>query len=69
MSTQHYRYYNSPAGVGVVPVSAEAGEHARIEWQGKRKNPTPWVHLAYLTDRLDRAGYLPYATFTEAPEA
>lgn len=64
MSTQHYRYYNSPAGVGVTVVAAVEGEHARIDWKGRRKNPRPWVRTADLYATPEEARGKPHATFT-----
>lgn len=66
MSTRHYRYYNSPAGVGVTVITRVEGEHARIDWKGKHQNPRPWIRTADLYQTPEQAHGKPYARFQEA---
>ena len=49
MSTANNRYYNSPAGVGVVLSSREEGEFTYVAGRAKNTmSPTPWVKTSQL---------------------
>jgi hypothetical protein len=64
MSTANNRYYNSPAGVGIVLATREEGEFTYVAGRAKNTmSPTPWVKTAQLYLSSEEANGQPVARF------
>ena len=61
MSNAHYRYYNSEAGVGVIPASREEGDYTFID--AKEKKFSRWVKTSDLHLSAIEAKGKPFAVF------